>query len=70
MASIPGSCAILSSNPLYSQTKSSILSGRKFYGGIMQKKRPEFHVSISSVATQLTPAQEQVLLSCPIVTLA
>ncbi|GAA0183514.1 ligase [Lithospermum erythrorhizon] len=63
--------SILASKPLYSQRKSSILpispasgvcTGRKFYGGIripMQKGRPQLHVSISNVATEVGPAEKQ-----------
>lgn len=37
--------------------------GRKFYGGIrlpVKKGRSQFHVAISNVATEISPAQEQV----------
>nr|GME11996.1 magnesium-chelatase subunit ChlI, chloroplastic [Ipomoea batatas] len=65
--------AILASKPFLSShpSKSSIFSlspssglsvGKKFYGGIglpMNKGRPQFHVSISNVATEATPAQER-----------
>ncbi|KAK6124217.1 hypothetical protein DH2020_042053 [Rehmannia glutinosa] len=76
MAGIVGTsstAAILASRPFSSySSKNSFLclhptpglsSGRKFYGGIgfpLKKERFQFHVSISNVATDISPAQEQV----------
>ncbi|KAL0407410.1 UNVERIFIED_CONTAM: Magnesium-chelatase subunit ChlI, chloroplastic [Sesamum latifolium] len=45
---------------------SGLSSGRKFYGGIgvaLNKGRFQFRVSISNVATEISPAQSQSLLS-------
>ncbi|KAK9268032.1 hypothetical protein L1049_010471 [Liquidambar formosana] len=73
MARILGTCstAILASRPLsFPTSKSSVLSlpstpgqshGRKFYGGIgipAKKGRSQFHVAVTNVATEISPAEQ------------
>uniref|UniRef100_M1CJ42 magnesium chelatase n=1 Tax=Solanum tuberosum TaxID=4113 RepID=M1CJ42_SOLTU len=71
-SSSAAAAAILASTPFSSRSsKSAVLSlfpssghsqGRKFYGGIrlpVKKGRSQFHVAISNVATEISPAQEQ-----------
>lgn len=71
-SSAAAAAAILASTPFSSRSsKSAVFSffpssgqsqGRKFYGGIrvpVKKGRSQFHVSISNVATEISPAQEQ-----------
>ncbi|XP_009592218.1 magnesium-chelatase subunit ChlI, chloroplastic isoform X2 [Nicotiana tomentosiformis] len=73
-SSSAAAAAILASTPLSSRSsKSAVFSlfpssgqsqGRKFYGGIrvpVKKGRSQFHVAISNVATEISPAQEQKL---------
>lgn len=71
-SSAAAATAILASTPFSSpSSKSAVFSlfpysgqsqGRKFYGGIrvpVKKGRSQFHVAVSSVATEISPAQEQ-----------
>ncbi|KAL0363439.1 UNVERIFIED_CONTAM: Magnesium-chelatase subunit ChlI, chloroplastic [Sesamum calycinum] len=76
MAGIVGTSSIaglLASRPFASHSSKNssfylplapgVSSGRKFYGGIgvpLKKGRSQFSVSISNVATEISPAQEQV----------
>ncbi|KAK9936534.1 hypothetical protein M0R45_013370 [Rubus argutus] len=71
MASLLGTCstATLAARPLSSPTsRTSIPSlsltsshGTKFYGGIRihgKKSRPQFHVAVTNVATEVNPSEQ------------